>query len=163
MPDLYEHLTGITLIETPRSDPGYCACPACPANLEPRELYVAVQRKPFCWNCVGTKFKLKYRFVVADRLIRRLHKLDHRPESVAETWDTTEAILREQQWHRSQKITKSTKDYIIARFELSDLTEFKRWILGFGRHAVVLSPKKLVKEIASELAKARAAYSPGFA
>ncbi len=46
----------------------------------------------------------------------------------------------------------------MARFELWDLTEFKRWILGFGRHAVVLSPKKLVKEIASELAQARVGY-----
>ena len=71
--------------------------------------------------------------------------------------------VREQQRHHSQKITKSSKDYVIVRFELSDLTEFKRWILGFGRHAVVLSPKRLVKEIASELAQAKAAYGPEFA
>ena len=67
--------------------------------------------------------------------------------------------VREQQWHRSQKITRNTKDYAIACFELSDLTEFKRWVLGFGRHAVVLSPRKLVKEIALELAEAQAGYN----
>ena len=48
---------------------------------------------------------------------------------------------------------------MITRFELSDLTEFKRWILGLGRHAVVLSPKKLANEIASELTEALSAYN----
>ena len=66
--------------------------------------------------------------------------------------------VREQQWHRSQKILKDTKKHVAAQFELTDTTEFKRWILGFGKHATVLSPKALAREIAAELADAHSAY-----
>lgn len=66
--------------------------------------------------------------------------------------------LREQQWHHSQKIIKDTSKQLTAEFELSSTVEFKRWLLGFGRHAVVLKPKKLVKEIAKELMEAYGKY-----
>ena len=68
--------------------------------------------------------------------------------------------VREQKWHHSQKTIKDAGDSIVAEFELSSTAEFKRWLLGFGRHALVLRPKKLAKEIAEELAAARKGY-PG--
>ena len=49
---------------------------------------------------------------------------------------------------------------VVASFELSDATEFKRWLLGFGRHAVVLTPRPFASEMAEELARAIAGYSP---
>ena len=66
--------------------------------------------------------------------------------------------VREHTWHPSQKIVKDTSKSLVATFELSDTTEFKRWLLGYGRHAVVLSPKPLVVEMAADLAEARQAY-----
>jgi predicted DNA-binding transcriptional regulator YafY len=45
-----------------------------------------------------------------------------------------------------------------VQFELSDTTEFKRWVLGFGRNARVLKPAELVQDIAQELAEAQAVY-----
>ena len=66
--------------------------------------------------------------------------------------------LREHQWHLSQKIIKDVGEHVVACFELSDSTEFKRWLLGFGRHALVLAPKALVAEVAEELMTAGAAY-----
>ena len=66
--------------------------------------------------------------------------------------------VREQKWHHSQKIVKDTNDQLTAEFELSNTVEFKRWVLGFGRHAVVVKPKKLVNEITEELSEARATY-----
>jgi len=36
--------------------------------------------------------------------------------------------------------------------------EFKRWVLGFGRHAKVLSPRGLADDIRAELRDALGAY-----
>jgi len=66
--------------------------------------------------------------------------------------------VREQQWHPTQNIVKDTGKELLATFELSDTMEFKRWLLGFGRHAVVVSPTRLAAEVAAELAEARKAY-----
>ena len=67
--------------------------------------------------------------------------------------------VREQQWHHSQSIVKDTGGELVAEFDLSSTVEFKRWILGFGRHAVVRKPKKLAGEIRAELASAAAGYA----
>jgi len=66
--------------------------------------------------------------------------------------------VREHRWHHSQKITSDTKKGLTAEFELSNTIEFKRWVLGFGRYAVVVKPKKLAKDIADELTAARESY-----
>ena len=71
-------------------------------------------------------------------------------------WATTN--VHEHRWHPSQEIIKDEGNEVTVRFTLSDSTEFKRWLLGYGRYAVVLSPKKLAQEIAAELTEARAAY-----
>ena len=68
--------------------------------------------------------------------------------------------VRETQWHPTQKIVKDRPDQVTARFELANTIEFKRWILGFGRHAVVLRPKWLADEIAGELRASLASYRP---
>lgn len=67
--------------------------------------------------------------------------------------------VRELQWHPSQTLVEDAPDHVIAQFELADTTEFKRWVLGFGRHATVLAPKELAAEVAEELAAAQAAYT----
>ena len=69
--------------------------------------------------------------------------------------------VREQKWHHSQKIARDTRGHVIAEFELSNTVEFKRWLLGFGQHAVVLKPKTLVREFAEELSAAATAYADG--
>ena len=66
--------------------------------------------------------------------------------------------VREHLWHASQKIVKDDGDAVMAEFELSNTVEFKRWLLGFGRHVVVLKPRKLAADIAQELAVAREPY-----
>ncbi|MFP4104571.1 MAG: helix-turn-helix transcriptional regulator [Phycisphaerae bacterium] len=67
--------------------------------------------------------------------------------------------VREMQWHDSQKIVTDDDDGCIVEFELSSTVEFKRWLLGFGRHARVLAPEELVEEIQSELAAAEELYT----
>jgi len=70
--------------------------------------------------------------------------------------------VREHHWHSSQKIVKDCKasgeDCVIAEYELSDTMEFKRWLLGFGRYAVVMSPKSLATDIALELQETCRSY-----
>ena len=74
--------------------------------------------------------------------------------------DWAATSVREQQWHCSQKIIDDAGGCVVAEYRLNDTTEFKRWLLGFGRHAMVLVPKKLAADIAGELAAAHAAYAP---
>ncbi|MCE5327919.1 MAG: WYL domain-containing protein [Planctomycetaceae bacterium] len=59
--------------------------------------------------------------------------------------------VREQRWHPSQKITQDHGKVVVALFELSNTVEFVRWMLGFGKNALVLSPKVLAREVAAEL------------
>lgn len=66
--------------------------------------------------------------------------------------------IREHIWHPSQKIIKDTDQAVVAEFILSNTIEFKRWLLGFGRHVKVLTPKKLATEITNELASALESY-----
>jgi len=60
--------------------------------------------------------------------------------------------VTEGRWHRSQKITplKDDGSEIEFRAELAGLEEITRWVLGFGRHAKVLSPKKLRDAVHAE-------------
>ncbi len=66
--------------------------------------------------------------------------------------------LRENTWHPSQSITEDDGAALTAEFELSSTVEFKRWLLGFGRHARVLDPAELAQEIAEELRGAACQY-----
>jgi predicted DNA-binding transcriptional regulator YafY len=59
--------------------------------------------------------------------------------------------IRETRRHPSQTIVVDRGDCLVVEFKLSDLTELKRWVLGFGRHATVLSPKSFIAEIAAEI------------
>lgn len=70
--------------------------------------------------------------------------------------------VREYVWHPSQKIVRDSagekQDCVVATFELSNVTEFKRWLLGFGRYAVVQTPKALADELKVEFKAACGAY-----
>lgn len=58
--------------------------------------------------------------------------------------------VREMQWHPSQQIIKDDDQKVVAQFELGNTVEFKRWVLGFGRHARVMQPNSLAEDIMQE-------------
>ena len=66
-------------------------------------------------------------------------------------------LVSERRWHASQKIKplgKNGSEGIEMTLELSDLEEITRWILSWGGHARVISPKELqtrVKKAAENL------------
>jgi predicted DNA-binding transcriptional regulator YafY len=69
--------------------------------------------------------------------------------------------VREHRWHASQQIIKdgqAGEDQLVAEFELTDTREFKRWLLGFGRYAVALTPAALANDIKAELCACCEAY-----
>ena len=48
---------------------------------------------------------------------------------------------------------------MLAEFDLDHTEEVKRWILSFGRHAVVLEPQQLRTELAEEVSALHDVYS----
>ncbi len=67
--------------------------------------------------------------------------------------------VREHRWHPSQEIVTDTGKAVTARFRLSDTREFKRWLLGYGRHAVVLKPAVFRLEMRDEICTACDTYA----
>jgi len=65
-------------------------------------------------------------------------------------------LVRERVWHPSQQIQELTGGEIEFRVTLSTLHEIDPWVLSWGEHAKVLSPKELVTGIKARL---RAALS----
>lgn len=66
--------------------------------------------------------------------------------------------VREQKWHHSQNVVEDDGNELVAEYELTSTVEFKRWLLGFGRHAKVLKPKRLADDVAEELSEAARIY-----
>jgi proteasome accessory factor B len=66
---------------------------------------------------------------------------------------TVARYVQESTWHASQKLTKHKDGSLLAEFDLGDTEEIMRWILSFGRHAVVLEPEALRMAILGELAE----------
>ena len=66
--------------------------------------------------------------------------------------------IREKQWHPSQKLAEQPDGSVILTMTTSGLDRVKSWILSFGSEAKALEPPDLVKEIKTELEKARKIY-----
>lgn len=80
------------------------------------------------------------------------------------------ALVEEREWHESQRLQwlangetlfeaqPEEPEALIATFRLSNVVEFKRWILSFGGSAEVIRPESLRHEICSELMRASERY-----
>lgn len=80
------------------------------------------------------------------------------------------ALVQERDWHESQEIRWQSVESplfeeiaeepqaLVARFRLAGVVEFKRWLKGFGHHAVVLRPDRLREEMREELLAAAKQY-----
>lgn len=66
--------------------------------------------------------------------------------------------VSESAWHHSQQLTPQRDGSLLAEFRLGTTEEVKRWLLGFGRHAVVLDPEELREEIVEELKDLLSSY-----
>src|SRR5436190_7673143 len=67
-------------------------------------------------------------------------------------------LVAERKWHESQRVLERADGSIILELELGGLEEIERWILSWGRHARVLSPKILIERLREEVRKLSAFY-----
>jgi predicted DNA-binding transcriptional regulator YafY len=66
--------------------------------------------------------------------------------------------IRERIWHGSQKIEDKDDGSLILHFKVSGLGEVKRWVLGFGSHAIIVKPESLRQDVKDEIRKAEVLY-----
>jgi len=66
-------------------------------------------------------------------------------------------------WHRSQAFEQRPDRSVVMRLDVSVDAPLRRWILGFGGTARVLSPARLAQEIVEAIEDARERYMPTLA
>lgn len=69
------------------------------------------------------------------------------------------ANVRETRRHPSQTILKDSGNTLLVQFEITPSTELIRWILSFGSHARVLSPRSFVRQVETELRQTLQQYT----
>jgi len=67
-------------------------------------------------------------------------------------------LVRERQWHHSQKIRELGNGEIELKLELSSFVEIVPWILSWGEHARGTSPRALVKAVREVVQKLGKVY-----
>ena len=68
-------------------------------------------------------------------------------------------LVRERQWHASQKLKDLPGGRLRFEVEVSHLWDICPWVLSWGSEAKVLRPKELMRLVADEAARAAAQYS----
>ena len=72
-----------------------------------------------------------------------------KPQEIRIRFDSFAArLVRERQWHASQKIKELDDGDIELTLKLGNLPEIHRWVLSWGEHARVIAPKELRDRIA---------------
>ena len=67
-------------------------------------------------------------------------------------------LVRERDWHPTQKIREIKGGGIELEMTLGALEEIERWVLSWGDHAKVLSPKALIESVAKRIRSMQHAY-----
>jgi proteasome accessory factor B len=60
---------------------------------------------------------------------------------------TVADFIREKQWHESQQIRELKDGRVELTMKLTSLVEVERWILSWGGHAVVVTPRELAENV----------------
>ena len=63
----------------------------------------------------------------------------------------TAPYIRERRWHPTQEIQENPDGSLILHLIVGGLHELKRWILGYGKGAVVKEPPELVEMVRQEI------------
>jgi predicted DNA-binding transcriptional regulator YafY len=74
------------------------------------------------------------------------------PRLVAIWFDAATApYIRERRWHPTQEINEHPDGSITLQMQVTGLNELKRWVLGYGKGAVVKEPPELVALVKGEV------------
>jgi proteasome accessory factor B len=82
-----------------------------------------------------------------------------KPQEIRIRFDSFAArLVRERQWHASQKIKELDNEEIELTLKLGNLPEIQRWVLSWGEHARVITPKELRNRVAKTVEALSATY-----
>jgi predicted DNA-binding transcriptional regulator YafY len=70
----------------------------------------------------------------------------------------TAPYIRERRWHPTQVIEELAAGDLVLRFEAPGLAEVKRWVMFYGKGAVVREPPELVAMMKQEIAEMTTGY-----
>ena len=88
------------------------------------------------------------------------HEVGSDPQSVEIWFDcVTAPFVSERRWHPSQELIKHEDGSLTLQMYVSGLNDLKRWVLGYGKGAVVKNPPELVEMVKTEIAAINCNYS----
>ncbi len=84
-----------------------------------------------------------------------------KPQEICIRFDSFAArLVRERQWHKSQKIKELDGGEIELTLKLGNLMEIQRWVLSWGEHAHVIAPTSLQNRVRDTALKMARQYEP---
>jgi predicted DNA-binding transcriptional regulator YafY len=90
------------------------------------------------------------------------HEVGSVPVNVAIWFDVrTAPYIRERRWHPTQELQEHPDGTLILRMTVRGLNDLKRWVMGYGKGAVVQQPPELVKLVQQEIEGMQQYYSTG--
>jgi predicted DNA-binding transcriptional regulator YafY len=102
---------------------------------------------------LDTKFERDPSFNPREYLEKRFQYESGNEIFAIEIWfdATTAPFIRERRWHSSQELLEHSDGSLTLRISVSGLNDLKRWVLGYGKGAVVKSPSELVELVKEEI------------
>jgi len=70
-------------------------------------------------------------------------------------------LIRERQWHSTQKIEEKSDGTVTLSMRLGSLPEVARWVLSWGEHARVLAPEELKISVRNSISEMASQYDEG--
>jgi predicted DNA-binding transcriptional regulator YafY len=88
------------------------------------------------------------------------HEAGGVPMTVSIWFDaSTSPYVRERRWHPSQEVQEHADGSITLHLFVRGLNDLKRWVLGYGKGAIVQSPPELVELVREEVEGISSHYS----
>jgi len=106
------------------------------------------------------RFEIPASYSSTERYATQFGLIEESPQEVTIRFSQDVAhLMRERQWHPTQRIKKLKNGSVEVTFHAGGLDEIAWWVLGWGKEAKVLSPPKLVKIMTDQLSKSLKHYA----
>ena len=106
------------------------------------------------------RFEIPASYSATERYAKQFGLIEESPQEVTIRFSQDVAhLMRERQWHPTQRIKKLKNGSVEVTFHAGGLDEIAWWVLGWGKEAKVLSPPNLVKIMTDQLSKSLKHYA----
>ena len=112
---------------------------------------------------LDTKFERDPSFNAREYLEKRFQYESGNQSFAIEIWfdGATAPFIRERRWHPSQELSEHSDGSLTLRMYAGGLNDLKRWLLGYGKGAVVKSPPELVELVKENIKAMNSNYCCG--